>query len=276
MSALCLKRNKKIKQEYGEGSMNEKLNIVDERISELIQLGEATQQQVGARVVSYLEKVVEPFNKSAKQMFPNFEKLKDHSYSRDEVFEFINDQKNDELTCAFLIFAWGGMSYKNARLVLSSPKPMIENIELIRADAIDRDNAYHGFYTCNQAKIVKGLGPAFYTKLLYYFGKKNGWKAYIMDQWTALSINYLFDRGVVKMNKVKKKYELGYAVSGHNDYQVYDKFNNALEQLSHELSQLVENKNFTPEEAEIMIFSEGRGKGAWRTHLLQRLRQIEI
>jgi hypothetical protein len=93
-----------------------------------------------------------------------------------------------------------------------------------------------------------------------------------MDQWTALSVNYLFDKEIVKMNKIKQNNKTLYTVSGNNDYQVYSTFNRAIENIAKNLSQLAEGQTFTPEEAEVMIFSEGRGKGLWRTHLLNEIR----
>jgi hypothetical protein len=148
------------------------LHLNNDRLDVLYKTGIKIQLPVGAKVVSYLQKIAEPFDKAASQIFKDIEKLEDRPYSRDEVFEFINNSRNDDLTCAFLVFAWGGMSYRNARLILSNTKPMLNNVELIRNNDIYRDDAYHEFYVYHQAKIVKGLGPAFYTKLLYFLERK--------------------------------------------------------------------------------------------------------
>jgi len=248
------------------------LHVNKERLYILHKIGIKKQLPVGAKVHSYLKKVVEPFEKPVLHFFKDIEKIEDRSYSRADVFNFVNNPRNDDLTCAFLIFAWGGMSYRNARLLLANPKPMINNIELIRGSDIYRDDAYHEFYVYHQAKIVKGLGPAFYTKLLYFLGKKNNWSAYIMDQWTALSVNYIFADDIVKMNKIKHSNKVIYTVSGENDYKIYSKFNHAVEKIAKELNELDRNLLVTPDEAEIMIFSEGRGKGLWRSHLLDAIR----
>ena len=52
-----------------------------------------------------------------------------------------------------------------------------------------RVGAYKQFHRLVNEKKLTHMGPAYFTKLIYFLGsKQNG---YIMDQWTARSMNLL-------------------------------------------------------------------------------------
>jgi hypothetical protein len=164
------------------------------------------------------------------------------------------------------------MTYSNARLVLGNTSFLVELVDMIRNNDIRRDDAYDYFLKLHHTGIIKGLGPAFYTKLLYYFGKNNGWSAYIMDQWTSLSINYLTGHNIVQLNSVRNGNRTSNYVSKYNDWRVYSNFNNLVEILAKKLTALDPNKKiYSGEETEIFIFSEGYKKGAWRNHLVNSI-----
>ena len=105
------------------------------------------------------------------------------------------------------IFAWGGMGVgaKNARMVL----PCIDNYQEICKDLLcsklDPVEAYKNFYDAHHSGMFKGMGPPFYTKLIYFLGDHSG---LILDQWTARSINKLCDEQVIKLN-AKQKWKHG-------------------------------------------------------------------
>ena len=64
----------------------------------------------------------------------------------------------------------------------------------LRNGRLTRCQAYNLF---SGTGAVKGLGPAFMTKLLYFFSPLPN--NYIMDQWTAKSVNLLTGNWVVRM-----------------------------------------------------------------------------
>ena len=70
-----------------------------------------------------------------------------------------------------------------------------KHLEKIRGENLTRCGAYNLFR--NQGK-VKGLGPSYFTKLLYFFSPaQNFW---IMDQWTSKSINLLTGEHLVQIS----------------------------------------------------------------------------
>ena len=110
------------------------------------------------------------------------------------------------------------------------------------------------------------MGPAFFTKLIYFFGQKSDSRGYIMDQWTALSANLLTGRKLVDMQIFKG----GARVSDDNSSDVYNDFCCFIEVLAQEL-------NESSDQAEIRIFSMGgrrEKKGKWRTYLNEQLAKI--
>ena len=107
------------------------------------------------------------------------------------------------------------------------------------------------------------MGPAVFTKLMYFFGGKAACRGYIMDQWTALSANLLTGRQMVQMQILKNAAR----VSDKNGSDVYDEFCNFIEELGKEL-------NERSDKAEMRIFSVGGRddkQGKWWVYLKQYL-----
>jgi hypothetical protein len=80
----------------------------------------------------------------------------------------------------------------------------------LRSGGLTRCTAYSLFLNPG----ISGLGPAYFTKLLYFFSPHHDF--YIMDQWTAKSVNLLTGNWVVRMT--------GDAVAKQNksgNYQAY-------------------------------------------------------
>lgn len=244
--------------------------IVPDRLDALLRSGEVQQTWVGRKALSYVMTVFRDAKSAA--VIPSTGSLADEAYTREEVFEFVRDQNNDSLTCSYLIFAWGGMRYSHARSVADNAYKLIKIVDLIRSKKIGRDDAYEHFYALHNKREIQGLGPAFYTKILYFLGYES-WSSVIMDQWTALSINYLFDQKIVKLNRFQSGNKFSYSVTKENDYRIYAKFNQCIEFLAKTLSERLDKK-ISNEDAEMMIFSEGRGKGKWRNHLIDNYENI--
>lgn len=163
------------------------------------------------------------------------------------------------------VFAWGGMQYNSARIALScSYLSKYEEICRDLLSGMSAVDAYKKFYDAYHAKQITHIGPAYYTKLIFFFGDQTG---VIMDQWTARSINELFEEKTVTLES--KEY-----VTPKNDLDVYKKFLEKCEILRKELG--VE----TLSEAEELIFSSHDSKikkkhgranrricSAWRKYL---------
>ena len=142
------------------------------------------------------------------------------------------------------IFAWGGMGVgaKNARMVL----PCIDNYQEICKDLLcsklDPVEAYKNFYDAHHSGMFKGMGPPFYTKLIYFLGDQTG---LILDQWTARSINIFCDEeeAVIKLKRNND------AVCQSNGPERYKRYLEIVEELRAEL------KLDTLPETEKLIFS---------------------
>ena len=117
------------------------------------------------------------------------------------------------------------------------------------------------------------MGPAYFTKLIYFLEPKHN--GYIMDQWTARSMNllrksdeyeiHLIPTAWRKSNGSSKNFRNFRVDPKKNDVCIYRAFCEDLEQLAEYL-------NIDPEKTEKLIFSKG-GKvdkmGCWRRFVLK-------
>jgi len=122
------------------------------------------------------------------------------------------------------------------------------HLAVIRAGGLTRCAAYNLFLGVGN---VPGLGPSYWTKLLYFFSPNDGF--YIMDQWTGKSIDFLTGTRVVRMN--------GNAVSTQNrcgNYQAY----------CEEVDAIANQLGVRGDQAEEMLMSKGGSKPwPWRDHV---------
>jgi len=93
--------------------------------------------------------------------------------------------------------AWGEQQKQHARLSWRARVPLQNNLESLRAGDLTRAQAFELFAGKNW---ISGLGPAYLTKLLYFFSPGN--TNYVMDQWTARSVNLITGQRVVRMSDV--------------------------------------------------------------------------
>jgi hypothetical protein len=111
-----------------------------------------------------------------------------------------SSQTDAELKGAILsIFAWGGMSHGHPLRIWQSEKAMPTLIEIIRSmratgESLDPVAAFKMFRVARREGKLPYLGVSFYTKVLYFFfpGSPKV-EAPILDQFSAKSINALFD-----------------------------------------------------------------------------------
>lgn len=135
------------------------------------------------------------------------------------IDEFRNKGKLDKPTLRMLIvsvFAWGGMgtSGSNGKLAIDT----IQNYEEIclgLLNGMSSVDAYADFYQLKKSGKMRGIGPAYYTKLIFFFGDQSG---LIMDQWTARSTNLLLGKKVIQLSNN--------LVSDNNPEGVYIKYLN--------------------------------------------------
>jgi hypothetical protein len=192
--------------------------------------------------------------------------------SREDVFDFISNDDNNTFNCCVVILAWGGMNRKHAIMAMSDWEEWKSVAEDIRFTNISRSKSYQLFDGLRAVNKLKGMGPAYFTKLIFFLSKKNAFdietkercRGYIMDQWTARSMNLLLGSQCIKLNSVlEKNGKYRRLVKDTNTASIYDFFCNKVE----ELATLIGYAE-SPEIAEEFLFSIGRGKGEWRNYVV--------
>lgn len=181
--------------------------------------------------------------------------IPDGLQDRYQVREICRHSDTHVLIGYICAMAWGaqglGPTRRHAQRAWAARSLLIPLLERIKAGGLSRAQAYD---LLNKARI-EGLGPSYFTKLIFFFMPLPD--AYIMDQWTAKSINYLVGKNVVRLG--------GHAPSRSNTGAVYEEYCVLVEKLRDHLATLGEL--LTGEEVEQRIFSNGgRGAamGAWR------------
>ncbi len=183
---------------------------------------------------------------------------------RADVRSVCRDPENDVLFGYLHAMAWGGQGVGitrrhaiNAwqhRLFLSE-----KLINLRSNPMLSRADAYSLF---DGELSIPGLGPSYWTKLIFFFSEAED--RYIMDQWTAKSINYLWNAQIVPMN--------GHMPDAKKcDGGVYNEFCSHVDELTAIANDRKnEDRIWTGEMIEQRLFSSGgRSPGPFRCLIRQ-------
>ncbi len=174
----------------------------------------------------------------------------------------IDDLRNVELpieASALRILAWGGMRTNHGRALFGrNSRDWLAVCEAIRRGELDRAAAYQGFARLRSDGRLKGMGAAYFTKLIYFLMPRNGPDrpvGYIMDQWVSCSVNVLATEPFVKVGR-------SYVVTDRNDACIYERYCRMIEQLA-------QTCNLNADALEMQLMSRGGRKPAsWRAHVL--------
>lgn len=120
------------------------------------------------------------------------------------------------------VFAWGGMGVRNGRSFKNFIEEYVDAVRKFASSRVDCFRTLHGIE-------ARGVGPAFYTKLIRFLRDDAPDTGFIMDQWLARSIN-LLDRNFIRMHGCGKKY-----VHRKNDAETYSTFCDAVERIGREV-----------------------------------------
>ena len=188
------------------------------------------------------------------QDVPAAEGLPQQPLSRAGVREICRDPNRHVLfgyVCA-MCWGWQEKGPRGAKGV-TEPWAKRDKIEIhlkaLRAGNLNRCEAYNLFRGEGE---VKGLGPSYFTKLLFFFSPADDF--WIMDQWTGKSINLLTGKNVVRFS--------GSSPSGQNkggNYQAY----------CEEIDALATLLNTNGNEIEQRLMSKGKpNPWPWRSHVV--------
>jgi hypothetical protein len=124
--------------------------------------------------------------------------LPNQSMTRQEVRLICQDLNQDILKAYLIAMAWGGQGLgpggkRHAQAAWRDQPFLISKIEAIRKGGLSRAQSYDLFIGDSK---VDGLGPAYFTKLLYFFSPAND--CYIMDQWTTKPIILLTGMNLIR------------------------------------------------------------------------------
>ncbi|MPR11501.1 hypothetical protein FS320_26650 [Microvirga tunisiensis] len=113
-----------------------------------------------------------------------------------------------------------------------------------------RSEAYGLF----ESTPIAGLGPAYFTKLIFFLLQSND--GYILDQWTGKSVSILFEPCFIAFD------HSGY-VARRNSAHVYERYCRNVEALAERL-------DLAASRTEELLFSRGgRPKHPWRHYVVQ-------
>ena len=180
---------------------------------------------------------------------------------RYELIELCSDSKRSDLITVVAILGWGGMRFDHARRLFANWDefaPLIRSIRM--GQSMSRKEVFEKFSILRKLKKIPGLGIGYYTKLICFLNPSL--QGYILDQWTAKSINLLYEHKLVDIT------DAGW-VTDKNGPDVYDDFCLKVEELSNYW-------DVKPIDAELKMFSNGGHRpGVWRTYLKKEYCSLE-
>lgn len=194
--------------------------------------------------------------------------LPTHPCKRADLFVYLASGPPIDLACA-AVLGWGGMHRLNGRRLFGSSN-WLDVGAYLRSGEMDRLEAFEAFARLRLDGDLPGMGPAYFTKLIFFLMPRTEGAptpGYIMDQWTACSINLLLgsDRAILtdaqfawdKGHQVRS----GFYVSDYNTAHNYALFCEAVEALGDELA-------LPPADVELLLLSEGgRQPLRWREYV---------
>ncbi len=176
-------------------------------------------------------------------------------WDRRYVSQFLLHQSVTPEDAFIAISAWGKMRHDHGRRAWAKRNEWRDTIEGMRqSHRSTRAQTYEVFRGLRKAKQLPGVGPAYFTKIMFFlFPELN---AYILDQWTARSINILYPEGeLIDLGPSKN-------VLDSNTGDAYEAFCLKIEDLARKIGQ-------SPIETEKIIFSGGgRNPAPWRAYVV--------
>lgn len=200
------------------------------------------------------------------------ETLETSKVGRNDVLQMAQDPAKKTPDVVVTILAWGQMHRGSRnRFFNQDNTEWLTACDDLRAGKFSRADAYAKFAELQAHGKMKGMGPAYYTKLIHFLMKRDRVHfapGYIMDQWAGCSVNVLCDRQVVLLNSSFAWNKSGslkstYIVSNQNGPDRYEEFCSILDRLAAKIGR-------TPEETDRAIMSEGgKSPKPWRAHVIE-------
>ena len=200
-----------------------------------------------------------------------FKTVKKTERTRQSVIEFI--RKYDCFLGIFYVLIWGGHRLTQILDVLNHVEDDKQFLNDITSMFCKVSHSPEEVYST--LKNIKGLGPAYFTKILYFythaFDKNSNHKAYIMDQFTSKSMNLLRKESMkysiylsqdnLKLSKSTdaKTGGISYTLDNNTPYSMYENYNQDIERLV-QFFQEKGNRNVDADIIEVMLFGDSNKK----------------
>jgi len=185
---------------------------------------------------------------------PDADQLPQSPLDRATVRQICRDTNKPVLFGYVCAMAWGGQGLgptaPHAQSAWAAHADLKRILELLRTQPLNRVQAYELFL---HGARIPGLGPSFWTKLLFFFAERAD--LYVMDQWVAKSVNLLVGRSLVPL--------VGGCPPRDTPSAVYNAYCEEIDRIANHLG-------LSGSQAEEKMMSHGGHKpGAWRSHVLQ-------
>ena len=239
---------------------------------------------------SYIEDIKnigkESINDTFQEKYSDyFKTVKKTERTRQSVIEFI--RQSDCFLGIFYVLIWGGHRLTQILDVLNhfeEDKQFLNDITSMLCKASHSPEEVY-----STLKNVKGLGPAYFTKILYFythaFNKNRNYKVYIMDQFTSKSMNLLrkelikcginLSQNNLEISKStnKKTGKSSYTLNNNTPHSMYENYNQDVEKLVR-FFQEKGNRNVDADIIEVMLFGDSNKKSntpfrKWRLYTNQ-------
>lgn len=166
--------------------------------------------------------------------------------------------------------AWGGMHRRHARTLAGQEESALRVCERLKRADITGTEAFEEFASLSTCGTIPGLGPAFFTKLIFFCCPTED--SFILDQWTACSVHLLTLQARMPAVVVSKRSEIPTKISAYVSNRVtahdYGRFCEIVLELGERLG-------ITGEEAEHRMFGlGGRQRTAWRQHVMENWHEV--
>jgi hypothetical protein len=183
---------------------------------------------------------------------PDANRLPQSPLDRAAVRQICRDNNKSVLFGYACAMAWGGQGLgptrPHAQSAWAAHADLKPILELLRTQPLNRGQAYELFLNGTR---IPGLGPSFWTKLLFFFAERAD--LYVMDQWVAKSVNLLVGRPLVPL--------VGGCPPRDTPPAVYNTY-------CEEIDRIAKNLGLSGSQAEEKMMSHGgRKPGAGRRHV---------
>lgn len=202
-------------------------------------------------------------------------RLPANTLSRTDLREMWLTPEISTHACFLSTMAWGGMRRSNGRAAWDAQQHWLPICDEMRAGELTRHQAFSGFRDLRHANKLPNMGPAYFTKLLFF--SRPAADAYILDQWTVRSMHMLTNNS--SWLKVQLDHSSAKRALDKPDalrMTVTDGVTaNEYEQYCSNVEQLAEVLTLHPHSLEEHLFgSEGRSPSLWREYLMKNWSEL--